>query len=253
MIGALAWLMVQAQSVRPATVGDTVWVSTRVPLAARQILRAQTWDLGEIGQVLGPPEVDFSPDSALVRYPVTFWYSGPHAISVPGPIVVSPEGRSDTLPARSVVVTLATVLPPNVPRDSLVPRDPAALMQQAERSGLPLAVLSILAGVVAAAFAWYRKTRNRTHRPEPAIGPTERPAIDRVLIEWGRAGEIRAAAEGWSQLIQARRSAAPADEGGAAIAAALDEVGFQPGVLPARVDQLLLQAARWVAAQDRTR
>ncbi len=252
MMAAALWLASQAPAVRPATVGDTVWVSTRVPLAARQILRAQTWDLGEVGQVLGPPEVDYDRDSALVRYPVAFWFAGAHAVSVPGPIVVSPEGRSDTLAARSVVVSIATLLPPTVPRDSLTPRDPAGLMPQAERSLLPVVVLSLLAGITAGFIAWVRQRRNRRSPPEPALVQAERPAIHRTLIEWGRAGEIRAAAEGWSQLIQARQAASPADQTGAAIAAALDEVGFQPGALPPRVEQLLGQAAAWVAARTAT-
>ena len=73
----------------PPTVGDTVWLSTRVPLAPRQILRPQTWDLGDLGQVLGAPVVELGPDSATVSYPVSFWYPGGHAVSIPGPIVVN--------------------------------------------------------------------------------------------------------------------------------------------------------------------
>lgn len=247
MIWVFAWLVAQS---RPTAVGDTVWLSTKVPLAARQILRAQAWDLGDIGQVLGPPEVDYEGDSATVRYPVTFWYPGVHAVVVPGPIVVNPEGRSDTLAARPVSVAVATVLPPRVPPDSLSPRDAADLVPQAERSLLPLAVLWFLGGVIAAAVAVVRRARRR-RRPAPGPLPLEHPAVGPVLLRWGRSGETRAAAEGWSQLIQARLSAGTPDDAGRTIAAALDEVGFQPGTLPARVEQLLDQAAAWVAARDR--
>ena len=249
MIWAAVVLVIQP---RPATVGDTVWLSTKVPLASRQILRAQPWDLGEIGQVLGPPEVDYEGDSATVRYPVTFWYPGVHAVSVPGPIVVNPEGRSDTLNARSVSVEVATVLPPRVPRDSLVPRDAADLLPQAERSLLPLTVLWLATAILAAGLLWLWRLRRR--REAPAAGPLiERPAVGPVLLQWGRAGETRAAAEGWSQLIHARLSSGPEDEKGALLAAELDEIGFQPGTLPARVDRLLDEAAAWVAARERAR
>ncbi len=247
MIWVFAWLVAQS---RPTAVGDTVWVTTKVPLAARQILRAQSWDLGDIGQVLGPPEVDFEGDSATVRYPVTFWYPGVHAVVVPGPIVVNPEGRSDTLAARPVSVAVATVLPPRVPRDSLSPRDAADLFPQAERSLLPLAVLWLLAGIMAGAIAWVRRARRR-RRPVPGVRSIGRPPVGPVLLQWGRAGETRAAAEGWSQLIHARLSAGAPDEAGLTIAVALDELGFQPGTLPARAQQLLDQAAAWAAARDR--
>lgn len=244
------WILaILAAQPRPATVGDTVWVGTRVPLAPRQILRARPWDLGEIGQVLGPPEVEYEGDSATVRYPVTFWYPGVHAVSVPGPIVVNPEGRSDTLAARSVSIAIATVLPSGVPRDSVPPRDPAALLPQAERTILPLVVLWLVVGIVAAGAARIRARRRRDSGPAPVV--TDRPAVAPVLLQWGRAGEIRAAAEGWSQLIHARLSSGPADEAARAIAVALDEIGFQPGTLPPRVGDLLEAAAAWVAARDR--
>jgi hypothetical protein len=241
--------LVIAQSV-PTTVGDTVWVTTRVPLAPRQILRAQTWDLGDIGQVLGPPVVDYVGDSAIVRYPVTLWYPGVHALSVPGPIVVSPEGRSDTLDARPVSVAVATVLPLRIPRDSLRPRDPAAVLPQAERTVFPLAVLGLLVAALASGITWLRRISRR--RLRPALGPTVKGvAVAPMLLHWGRAGETRAAAEGWSQLIHARLASGPPDDGGRALAAALDEIGFQPGTLPVQVDQLLDQAAAWLAARDR--
>ncbi len=249
MIWAAAWLVAQP---RPATVGDTVWLSSKVPLAARQILRAQPWSLGEIGQVLGPPEVDYEGDSATVRYPVAFWYPGVHPVSVPGPIVVNPEGRSDTLSTRFITVHVASVLPLRVPRDSLIPRDAADLFPQAERSLLPLALLWLVAGVMALGVAWLRRTRQR-RAPPPAGPPVARPLVNPVLHQWGQAGETRAAAEGWSQLIHARLSSGPADDAAAAIATGLDEIGFQPGTLPASVEQLLEQAAAWITARDRAR
>ncbi len=238
---------------RPPTVGDTVWISTKVPLAARQILRAQNWDLGDIGQVLGPPEVDYVGDSAIVRYPVTFWYPGRHGVTVPGPIVVNPEGRSDTLPARPVSVEIATVLPTDVPRDSLVPRDAAAVLPQEERSLLPLAVLWGLVGLFAAAIAGVRRARRvRPREPGPEAPKVASLPIGPVLDQWHRAGETRAAAEGWSHLIQSKLSPSAPDQAGSALVQALDAIGFRPGALPPEAERLVADAAAWVAAQDRT-
>ena len=94
----------------------------------------------------------------------------------------------------------------------------------------------------------------RRRRELPTTGlPIERPAVGPVLLQWARAGETRAAAEGWSQLIHARMSSGPEDEAGAEIATGLDEIGFQPGTLPASVDPLLRQADAWISARDRAR
>jgi len=108
MIGLLVVAAVAQEPI--PTVGDTLWLETRVPLAPRQILRPQAWDLGEIGQVLGPPVVELTADSAVVRYPVAFWFPGRHPVTIPGPIVVNPEGRSDTLSGRRLAVEVASVL-----------------------------------------------------------------------------------------------------------------------------------------------
>ena len=98
----LALLAVMSQTRQP-TVGDTVWVEIRATIPPRMIVRPQPWDAGEVAQVLGPPIVESSGQQVLVRYPVAFWYPGTHTLEVPGPVLISPEGRSDTLPPTSVV------------------------------------------------------------------------------------------------------------------------------------------------------
>ncbi|MSR02233.1 MAG: hypothetical protein EXR94_05775 [Gemmatimonadetes bacterium] len=241
-------LVLLAGQPRLPTVGDTVWISTKVPLAARQIVRAQGWNLGDIGQVLGPSEVDYVGDSAIIRYPVAFWYPGRHGVTVPGPIVVNPDGRSDTLPARPVSVEIATVLPPNVPRDSLVPREAADVLPQEERSLLPLVVLWVLVGLAATAIAGVRRVRRPAPPPAAPVAPA--PSIVPVLGQWHRAGETRAAAEGWSHLIHAKLSSSAPDQTGQALGRALDAIGFQSGALPPEAEQLVVDAAAWVAAQD---
>jgi len=230
----------------PPTVGDTVWLSTRVPLAPRQILRPQTWDLGDLGQVLGAPVVELGPDSATVSYPVSFWYPGDHAVSIPGPIVVNPEGRSDTLPARALRLTVASVLPAGVPKDSIAARDPAALVAQAERSLLPLGALAVLLGAVAGGLGW-RVARAR--RPREVAPPAPPPPVDPapLLDRWAAAGEIRVALDGWARLVaEARARRGDPDGGAEALQAAFDAIGFRADANPAEVERLVRAAKAWL-------
>ena len=246
MIGAM--LVLLAVQGRGPTVGDTVWLASRVPVAARQILRPQIWDLGEIGQVLGAADVHYDGDSATVRYPVVFWFAGSHSVSVPGPIVVSPEGRSDTLPARPLVVAVASVLPAGAARDSLAPKAAADLVGQAERSWLPLgiaAALMILGGW--AGGLWLARRRRPVAVPRPvAPAPSDSVAL---LDQWAALGETRAALEGWSQLIETGLATADAERRAPVepLLLALGAVGFRPDTPPADVDRLIAAARRWVA------
>lgn len=241
-------LILHAIQGRTPTVGDTVWLGTRVPVASRQILRPQVWDLGEIGQVLGAADVHYDGDSATIRYPVVFWFAGNHAVSVPGPIVVSPEGRSDTLPARPVVVTVTSVLPTGVPRDSLAPKASADLVGQAERSWLPLGIAAALLIVTGLATGtWLARRR----RPVMIAPPVIMPTMDRVALldRWAALGETRAALEGWSQLIEAGLAGADPSRRAPVepLLLALGAIGFRPDTPPADVDRLIDAARRWVA------
>ena len=246
IIAALIGFALQAA---PPTVGDTVWLSVRVPVASRQILRPQAWDLGELGQVLGPPEIRYDADSATIRYPVVFWFPGNHPVSVPGPIVVSPEGRSDTLAARPLVAAVRSVLPAGARRDSLAPKRAAELVGQAQQSWLPLGIaglLLLLTGGIAA--AWLVRRRRPVTVPQPTV-PAPADPVAR-LYRWAEAGETRAVLEGWSQLIEARLalSTDPADRAAVEpLLLAIGAVGFRPDTPPTDVDRLIGSARRWVA------
>lgn len=221
------------------TVGDTVWLETRVPLQARQILRAQTWDLGEIGRVLGPPQVELSPDSAVVRYPVAFWFPGQHDVAVPGPIVVNPEGRSDTLPVRRVAVEVASVLPPSAIRDSTPPRPQAGVIGQTGRSLLPLGVLWLALLAVAGVVGWLL-ARARRPRPVPPRADPALPDVPALLDRWADAGELKTAADGWAHLVG---QSAATDGDAARVRAELDRIGFRPDP-PAEVVEAAIASAK---------
>ncbi len=242
----LLGLMLQA---RTPTVGDTVWLEARVPVASRQILRPQAWDLGEVGQVLGAPEVRYDGDSATIRYPVVFWFAGNHPLSIPGPIVVSPEGRSDTLATRPLLVVVSSVLPPGVPRGALAPKQAASLVGQAERSWLPFGLALGLVALLSALGGVRLSLRRRpVDVPDPAPAPDADPVA--LLDRWTTAGETRVVLEGWTQLIT-DRLALKGDPGARAtvepLLLALGAVGFRPDTPPADVDRLIAAARRWVA------
>jgi hypothetical protein len=242
VVGLLAW------QAKVPTVGDTVWIETRVRVPPRMILRPQPWDLGTEGQLLGPPEVVYDADSATVRYPIAIWTAGEHQLTVPGPIVVSPEGKSDTLPNGARRVLVESVLPANTPKAKLSPRDPAARLAQTGASLLPLGIALLLAGATVgagAAILWRRESRRKV---TPPAAPIARPDFVAEVDAWAGFGEVRSALDGWSHLIEAEldRRADPAAHAGATpLLEALALAGFRPRLPPDESTRLLRAARDW--------
>jgi len=248
VLAFLAW-----QRPQPASVGDTVWVTTTARAPARMIVRPQTWDLGDLGQVLGPPDVSYRADSVTIRYPVAIWYPGEHDLRVPGPILVSPEGASDTLPAASRTVLIASVLPPDSARSRLQPKPAADTVPQARLSLLPVAILLLLAGVGVGLIALLRRARLRRRQSLPEPVPEPLPATE-YLTRWAKAGELRAALDGWSRLIE-RAAARVKDETTRervdAWVDAADRAGFTDHPSPAELERLIADAAPLLALAER--
>ncbi|MBM4188311.1 MAG: hypothetical protein FJ206_13495 [Gemmatimonadetes bacterium] len=228
-----------------ASVGDTVWLAVAARVPAGHVLRPQVWDLGDLGSVLAAPEVDYRAGLAVVRYPVAFWFPGDHRVTVPGAIVVSSAGRSDTLPATEHVVTIAALLPDSVPKASLQPEPAEGVVDQATRSWLPVAVLVPIAGLVWAGLAWFGRRRSGAVEPttsaEPPSDPTE------ILEQWRAAGEARTVLDGWAKLIAAEAAARPPAErdAGLALVAQLADANFRERSDPGRLAELALAAQRW--------
>ncbi len=253
MIAPLLALAVLGQRPGPATVGDTVWVATSARAPARVIVRPQAWDLGEIGQVLGPPDVTYRGDSVTIRYPVAIWYPGEHDLQVPGPILVSPEGASDTLAARSVTVQVGSVLPGDSARTRLAPKPAAETVPQARRSPLPVLVFLLVAGLGVGIIALLRRARLRRRQAIPAPAPPPLEAAG-VLTRWSGAGELRAALDGWSRVIE--RSATRLDDEATkervqAWVEAADRAGFTDQPSSAELERLIADAAPLLALAER--
>jgi hypothetical protein len=246
MIGWVVWLAAQAAA---ATVGDTVWVGRSVAVPSGQILRPQSWDLGEVGQSLGAPEVLYRGDSATVRYPLVLWLPGRHRLTVPGPIVVSLAGRSDTLPNVDVVIDIASVLPADQPKASLAPRGAAPLLPQSSRSLWPVIVLVGGVGAIGGAV-WALRQRRRRERaavaplpaaPEPAVGP--------LLAGWLAAGEVKTTLDGWAHLLErelTRTTDAQRRERGQELLGRMEIAGFRPDASGDDPAALIDRARAWV-------
>lgn len=243
---------------RVPTVGDTVWVAVRVAVPSGYLLRPQPIDLGELGQSLGSAEVSYGGDSVSVRYPVAFWHPGNHRIAVPGPIVVSTAGRSDTLPAREVVVPIASVLPAGQDKQTVAARDPAGLLPQSDRSWLPLVVLFALWG---GAFGWLRRRsvrRAKLRRSDtPPVAVAAEPAVEPALVEWAALGEGRTALDGWAHLIEARLAGQHLGPERIQTAQPLLErmalLGFDRRGSEEEVGHLIAEARAWMGEADPTR
>jgi hypothetical protein len=229
------------------SIGDTVWVERSLGPVGTAIVRPQPWTLGTLGQQLGPASVELGPDGALVRYALVIWYPGDHVLTMPGPVLVRRDGRSDTLPAGTVRVRVASVLPAGANRAQLPPRPASVPLPLEARAWLPLVVLVslVLVGVGLAAFRWRRRGRARVHRaPEARATPPE------ALASWAHHGEYRAALHEWAWLLAERLRTSRDLAETAALQKLLEEISlhsFSPRS-PAALAALCEQAARLAAA-----
>ncbi len=186
MILLLALLQVPAQ-----TVGDTVWVERTVRPPAGVTVRAATWEPEGPVAALGGAQVLRRGDAIVVRYPVVAWEAGPHELTVPGPILLSPEGVEDTLPPSRVTIRIASVLPDRNP-DSLPIQPPAAVVAQRYTTWMPLVFMLILALVIVVPLQWFWRRRGPPQTVMPPFDPD--PLDDDTVREWSDAGEDRVVA-----------------------------------------------------------
>jgi len=194
-------LLLQAGAV---TVGDTVWIERAVASVGSSVLRPQVWNVGTVGQQLGPAEVRVGAGGAVVRYALVLWYPGEHLLTMPGPVVVKRDGSSDTLAPSSVRVRVTSVLPAGAQRVTLPPKPARTPVSLAERSLLPLAAIVLGIALLWGVIAWLW----RRHGPLPPV-PAPKPAVQvfhdpTTLSRWAAAGEHRVALDGWGWILARR-------------------------------------------------
>jgi hypothetical protein len=210
----LAALQLLSQAAAP-TVGDTVWVSRSLKAPAGSVVRAAPWpdDPSADLQPLGPAIVSRLGDSVEIRYPLVGWTPGAHEVDIPGPTILGPGARVDSLPSRPATVYIGSVLPDTVPVDSLAPQPPDEAVGGAETSWLPVIQFSLLGLAVAAGLLVFRRRR----RGEGSV-PVSKPPAAPDVMRWAGSGELRAAQGAALARIRAIIAAAvPAAHPGLAI------------------------------------
>jgi len=174
------------------TVGDTLWASRTVQLAAGDSVRAADWQLEGAVQVLGHPVVVVHGNRAEVSYPLVAWEPGDHQLDVPGPIITRASGAEDTLGIESVTLRVASVLPAGVPDSTLAIQPPANLVVRQEVTPLPALILGLLAVLFLIPLHWYWNRRGKPASPNPSAPPLLPP--EDMIQHWAQIGERRAVA-----------------------------------------------------------
>jgi hypothetical protein len=214
------FLLLQAMTV---TVGDTVRVERLLGALGPVVVRPQAWSLGALGQQLGPAEVLPGPEGSVVRYHLVLWYPGDHLLTMPGPVVVRRDGRSDTLAASTTRVLVASVLPEGERRATLPPRPASRALPLESRSPLPVLILLGLVSLALIPVALRWRRRGRVPQRPPAA-PT-RPGPE-IITRWSAAGEHHAAIDAWGWILARRLAASRSLEETAELQRLLDEMAF---------------------------
>lgn len=243
----LALLVLLLQQAPLPQVGDSIWLVRTIPVPAGREVRVPVWSPEGAVEALGPGFTVRRGDSLEVRYPVVGWLPGSHTVEVPGPILVAPDGATDTLPPATLTVTIGSVLPV-LGGDSLPPPQPEAapVLRPVHIAAPVLALLLLAAALLAPLHFWWRRRGRSEAPPEPAayVAPPELPAA-----AWMAAGEPRAVLAAAAARLRASRWASEPEA--EALLAELDTALFGPGdaaaALPA-AERALALASRGTGA-----
>jgi len=175
------------QPARP-TVGDTVWLERRFPLPAGWRLRPGRLAGSGVVEPLGDPIMERSGADWIVRYPVTAWTPGPHAVTIPPVWRLGPDGEADSLAGGTAAFELRSVIPDSVTAPT--PRPGLAPLRPVRRDPRPVLLATLGAGAALGLALWWRRRPSRRPAP-PAPLP---PAAEVADARWLEAGEPKAVA-----------------------------------------------------------
>jgi hypothetical protein len=178
-------LLLQAAGQGP-TVGDPIGVRRAVRLPAGYTARPPEWKLsGDDVELLGQPTVELRGDSAILRAPLVAWTPGPHAVEVPAPELLGPDGSLSTQPQTIARFSIRPTLP-NRPVAQLRPQPAAGLISRRTVSWLPLVLVTVMALLLLVPLHWLWRRRGK---PLPMPAPPPLPAVP--AARWADAGEAR--------------------------------------------------------------
>lgn len=237
-------LLTVAQAPLPQ-VGDTVWLVRTIAAPSGREVRVAPWSPEGAVEALGPGLLVRRGDSLDVRYPAVGWLPGSHAVEVPGPVLVSPDGTTDSLPPSTITVTIASVLP-DLPGDSLPGVQPeAGPVLRPIQTAVPVLLLLAVATLVLVPFhLWWR----RRGRPLAAPPPAGVHSAELPTAAWAAAGEPRAVLAAAAADLRALAARTPSPEADALLRQ-LDDALFGPADAAAALP--LAEAARALASKRR--
>lgn len=182
------------------TVGDTIWITRSVDLPAGRTLRAADWEAADPVELLGQPRISVGEGRAVIGYPVVVWRPGTHTVEVPGPLLLSADGRVDSLAGQSVTLRVASVLPRPATDTTLRPQPRADFVPRPTTTPVPLVLLLVLAIALLVPLHWWWRRRGAPVRRLSALEPGRE--VELPLDRWAGAGESRAIAAAASTRLR---------------------------------------------------
>jgi hypothetical protein len=225
-------------------VGDTIWLVRTIPAPLGRVARVAPWNPEGAVEALGPGMLIRRGDSLELRYPAVGWLPGSHSVEIPGPVLVSPDGTTDSLPPTTLTITIASVLP-TLPGDSLPPPQPeAAPILRPIQTAVPVLVLLLFASLVLIPVHYWWRKRGRPMSAPPVVATSARPKLP--LDVWMAAGEPRAVLAAVAARLRTAAARQPSPEA-ADLLRTLDDALFGPG----DVSDALPSATEAVALAER--
>jgi hypothetical protein len=182
------------------TVGDTIWIERSVQVPPGAEVRAAPWDPeGEIG-LLGRPVIRREGAIAVVAYPVVAWTAGSHTLMVPGPVVIRPNGVTDSIIAEPRVIQVASVLPDGEPPERIQVQPRAGMVRERITTPWPVLVALLVAVLLYGPIVWWW----RHCGPSMPVAPHfAGPPATVPIRGWADAGESRAVAAAVARVLRA--------------------------------------------------